>query len=148
MNITLDFLKQDTVLLKAAVIPLADDAERGVHLGIYGKQHFQDVSEFAELVGRISPITQEWYDHGTLESAFNWYEQDNSLTRYSAWLQNATRTTGSLRDWISELGVDIDAELIPAEISGRLHFDGNALEFALIADCPNLYADVFLADRV
>lgn len=148
MNITLDYLQQDGLLLKGLYIPLDEDEERGVHIGIYGKQHFASVKEFAVMVAQISAITQEWYHYGALEEAFKWYEEHRDSGTHSRLSALKQRAEGSLRDWMEQLGAGIDVEQVPSEIAGKLYFDGNAEEFELIADCPDCYAEVYLADSV
>ncbi len=148
MNITLEYLQQEGMLLKSKLILLHDEEDRGVHIGMFGKQHFANVREFAEMVGRISAITQEWYAHGRLEEAFKSYEPGDGQQAGRQMMSRATRIKGSLRDWIIEHGVEIDADEIPPEISGRLHYEGDADEFLMIADCPEFYAEIYIADCV
>lgn len=146
MVISLEYLKRDGLLTKHLVIPLRDNDARGLFIGIYDKTFFEDIREFSEMLFRISSITQDWYSYGNLEAAYQWYHDDYSGRLWS-WLERAKRYKGTLRDWLTETGVDVDLQRVPPETNGKFYVDGDANEFSLIIKNEQYFIDVFLADR-
>lgn len=134
------------MLLNRVVLPRACDQSRALFIGVYSRSHFADFNAFLEVLFRISAITQDWYTYGDLESAYRWYS-DTYAGKLSSWLKTANRAQGSLRDWLACKQIDVDLDLVPEEIWGELFWDGDEHEFTLVARCPDIYVDVFVADR-
>ena len=144
MTYSLAYLQQGNLLLSRTYAALRNDSSRGLFLGIYHKVHFEDLIDFVQFTTNISSLTQDWYQFGSVDSAYEYYYPAEPSP---APLKGYTESTGSLRQWIVSLGVQADATIIPQTLAGRFFWIGDVEEFGLIGENDEFYFEAFLADN-
>ena len=145
MKYTQDQLEDPALLKSGSVVPLSDESERGLHIGIYGKERFKDLEEFCAFITNISSITQLWYSEGDLEEAYEWYEPDDSQ---AGWIKTAEKKKGSVKDWIRISELDVDLSKIPDSLNGTYLLFGDSDEFMIAGFSDAVYFEIYLSDLV
>lgn len=136
----------DPSLLKTGIaIPLNDESERGLHIGIYGKDGFKNLRDFCLFITNISSMSQLWYAEGDLNEAYGWYVPDESQ---ADWIDSAEKKVGVVKDWISSIGLQIDFEKLPDNLRGTYYLFGDKEEFFIAGFNEDAYFELYISDLV
>ena len=145
MEYSQEFLSQKNLLVKTIFSPLPTDEERAFFIGIYQKDHFASLQDFGHFTQNISSITQDWYMNNDLQEAYEFYLPDE-CTKDGYWIDKASITNDSLRNWISTLGSDIDLSCLEKDLVGQFYWCGDKEEFSVVGETPDYFFDAYIAD--
>lgn len=145
MKYTQEQLSDPSLLKTGIAIPLNDESERGLHVGIYGKDRFKDLREFCLFITNISSMSQLWYAEGDLDEAYEWYVPDDSQ---AGWIDLVEKKEGRVKDWIRSVGLEIDSEKLPDNLGGTYLICGDKNEFLIAGYNDESYFELCLSDLV
>ena len=145
MHYIKEFLSQPGLFKRGMFTPLFHDEARGLFIGMYEKDRFDSLETFSKFVGQISTITQWWYKTNDIDGAYENYVEDDRPESES-WIVRAPLVEGSLREWIEELGPNLDTNAIPEKLTGKFHWCGDVEEFDVVGETESFYFEGFIAD--
>ncbi len=142
---SIEYLASPDLLIDSYVIPLEDGTERGLYIGIYKKNHFKSFHEFCVFTTNISSLTQMWYTTKDLKKAYSWYYPDETQT---GWIEESETKSGNIRKWIQELGVRVDSQRIPDQLTGTFLYFGDSDDFSITGSSGDVFYELYTADLI